>query len=74
MEKRKVKLRNQNKLTGTGYLFEYRLIQAGWNELPEEKKFGFADENMVVTFPHCIEPDGSVTELALFSDEVVLVD
>ena len=70
---RKVKLRNQDVLTSAGYLFEYRLMQAGWNELPEEKKFGLADKDLIVTFPHCIEPDGSVVELVMFPNEVIYV-
>ena len=65
----KVKLRNQGKLTGTGYLWESFLAQAGWNELPEEKKFGLADEDLIVIFPHCHN-----LELVLFPDEVVYVD
>ena len=70
---KKVKLRNQDVLTSAGYVNEYRLMQAGWNELPEEKKFGLADKDLIVTFPYCIEPDGSVVELVMFPDEVVFV-
>ena len=53
MKRRRVRLRNRAELTGTGYVWEYLLMEAGWNELPEDKKYGLADETMVVEFPHC---------------------
>lgn len=74
MNIRKVILRNQKELTGTGYVHEYMLMQAGWNELPEEKKYGLADENLIVIFPHCIVPDGSIAKFALFPNEVIFVE
>ena len=71
LKKIKVKLANQNELTGTGYVHEYMLMEAGWNGLPEEKKYGLCDDNLVVTFPHCIMPDGSVAKFALFPNEII---
>ena len=71
---RKVKLVNKNKLTGTGYLSEFRLMKAGWNKLPEEKKYGTTEESgdfVRVEFPHCIEPDGSVASIVMASDEII---
>lgn len=75
---REVKLVNREKLTGTGYLSEFRLMQAGWNELPENKKFGLTDKDnswdfMRVTFPFCTEPDGSIAEIVMASDELVFI-
>ena len=66
---RKVKLQNQGVLDGVGYMWEWSLAQAGWNELPEEKKYGLADENLIVVFPHCDN-----IEYPLFYNEVIFVD
>lgn len=65
----KVVLKNKNKLTGTGYLFEFTLLNAGWNELPKEKQYGMADDKLIVTFPHCL-CDGEPVKIAMFHDEI----
>ncbi len=75
MEKKKVKLVNKGKLTGTGTVVEYMLSKTGWNELPEDKKYGLVDADFMkynmseVEFPHCIEADGKPVKNPMFPDE-----
>lgn len=67
-----IKLKNQKPLTGTGYMWEHLLKEAGWNDLPEDKKYGIIKDGgkdyqcSLIYFPHCD------MEYVLFSDEFVI--
>ena len=53
----KVKLYNKEHFTGTGYVHEYLLMERGWNEADEARKYGIVKKDyqefsvMEVKFP-----------------------
>ena len=67
----KVKLINKEALTGTGYVWEYSLMQAGWNTLKEEERYGLTTDDCFlfncssVMFPYC-----NNLKLTLCADEM----
>ena len=64
-----VTLRNKGRFTGTGYVHEYLLANAGWNEAPAYKKYGYLTAphghlSYAVEFPHFD------VRYVLFADEI----
>lgn len=65
----RVKLRNTKPLTGTGYVWEFFLMQRGWNNLLLKEQYGLISADQIgwdianIRFPACD------IELLLFSDE-----